>query len=460
MQARLSALSPVFGAAGILCTMRYVQMNVTPQLDAVGLQFLAIAFMASLMSCLLASPSLKFSINSAGILVGLFCLYLAFKVGFERPERGFKVFLIGTDGGIMFATSLGVALAMLLDSLYRATNRILVTCAVISAIGYGIWIVARTLMFYGSSLAANRVLSSIPGSYQRVANLQLISILVIGSLIMISSRGPSPRQVRNRTVNLVLLTLFGIFSIMNGLLAQMVGSNAGLITTLLVLAVTLVYGRSSRTGRSIHESRSKLPIGRAAVALIAIAVLAWASLRLFGIELSQLRITGFGGAQGLRGLSSVSNRLDLWATIGEQLRYDPVFGDLRVDALTVGSGRYVHSLVAVQTHAGIVGSVLVLMIVSASLRFVPKSPSAAMFDSVYRQYGRAIMVCFIAWSIGSAFFNWLPLWLSIGLFGVRVVSVHSPQRPIHVSTPEHATSVGNEPEVLVTARNPTASNRR
>ncbi|WP_315920458.1 hypothetical protein [Mesorhizobium sp. SP-1A] len=104
---------------------------------------------------------------------------------------------------------------------------------------------------------------------------------------------------------------------------------------------------------------------------------------------------------------SIFSRLDILVSDGiDQLSVNPVWGDLGVDRVTDHPGKYIHSIIAVQTHLGMIGSFLLF---------------GALFGMLIRLYGRngntllkLVTIPILLYAVGGAFFTWMPLWVVIG----------------------------------------------
>lgn len=113
------------------------------------------------------------------------------------------------------------------------------------------------------------------------------------------------------------------------------------------------------------------------------------------------------------GGSSIASRLRILVDSGmEQLAVNPLFGDLAVDHVVGKPGYYVHSILSIQTHFGIIGSILFF------------SCLIERIVALYRSHGNILIKTFfpplmILATIGTLF-TWMPLWFAIGaLYTIR-----------------------------------------
>ena len=101
-----------------------------------------------------------------------------------------------------------------------------------------------------------------------------------------------------------------------------------------------------------------------------------------------------------------------------QFSYNPLFGNMRVDLLTTGQGTYVHSLLSLLTHLGLVGFTLfVLFLRSLYLQIArPDQRLQGELKKSYLLFRLFALVAILLAGLVSAFFVWTPLWFCVGLF--------------------------------------------
>jgi len=131
------------------------------------------------------------------------------------------------------------------------------------------------------------------------------------------------------------------------------------------------------------------------------------------IELPMLRIFGFQGEASLLENPSLISRVEILQGVGiKQLSINPVFGNLGAEYIVGRPGEYIHSLISVQSHLGIIGSFLLF---------------AYLLHRLYRLYANSCRfvlkmitppILFISF-IGT-FFTWVVFWFLAGaLFAPR-----------------------------------------
>jgi len=105
--------------------------------------------------------------------------------------------------------------------------------------------------------------------------------------------------------------------------------------------------------------------------------------------------------------SSLSSRLWIFLDSGiEQLAVNPLFGDLAVDHVVGKPGYYIHSVFAIQTHLGIVGSILFF-----SFLF---ERTIALYRSNGNVFIKTLFPPILATATIGALFTWMPLWFLVG----------------------------------------------
>ena len=134
------------------------------------------------------------------------------------------------------------------------------------------------------------------------------------------------------------------------------------------------------------------------------------------LSIEQFRIFGFSQRSLIYPLLA---RIDLFEqNFLIQFAYSPVFGNLRVDDLTTGSGSFAHSLISILSHLGIVGGTLFCLYISSLYRELKKAPPfSAWFytDSDLGVFRIILGLLILGYALVGTFFTWMPLWFSLGL---------------------------------------------
>lgn len=132
--------------------------------------------------------------------------------------------------------------------------------------------------------------------------------------------------------------------------------------------------------------------------------------------------------------SSIQSRIEIWEERGlEQLSVNPIFGDLAADIVTGSPGYYLHSIFSVQTHLGVIGSIL----------FFPAF--AGLVWSVYAQGTsrtlKSITLPLVVVAVLAAFWTWMPLWFLIGAMWGQVFNLPNDQKGLE--TGPHDANAGH-----------------
>lgn len=188
--------------------------------------------------------------------------------------------------------------------------------------------------------------------------------------------------------------------------AQLVGSNNA---TVLLGLIALSLGAGTIWGYAKFGDYRNL-----AAFLVAsgIAVTIWVALI---VVLPPMRILNFsssgevllsGDEGAVPGYSSIASRVDISGHSADQFRVSPIFGDLAADKLSGESGEYLHSILSVQTHLGVVGSLLLAGFFIFKLRDL-----YSLGPDIRKWIAPPILlIAFLA-----TFFTWQVLWLLAGI---------------------------------------------
>jgi len=202
----------------------------------------------------------------------------------------------------------------------------------------------------------------------------------------------------------IVILLGFVFSI----LLALVGSNKELVTVILILLMCVIYAKPKNY--LIINNKIRLKI----LFLISILLLCGTfTFYVSGLELPHLRIFGFSQNTSLLENESLVSRIDIFMNTGiDQLSINPLFGNLGADYIVGQPGSYIHSIISVQSHLGMIGTFLLL---------------GYLLHRFYRLYvndGRSVLkiitppILFISF-IGT-FFTWLVFWFLVGaLFAPR-----------------------------------------
>lgn len=194
-----------------------------------------------------------------------------------------------------------------------------------------------------------------------------------------------------------LMVVQGVVSF---LVLQLFGSNKGPVLVALICASGIAAAKPPQW--VFRSSRLRI---RGFASMVVLAALLLGSVSAIGsLNLPAMRILDYGRAQGVFGSSSVTARTRLWVEEGvSQLAQNPLLGDPGIGLL---DGAYAHSIVSVQTHLGIIGTSLLLFVLSVGFFRLRQHRGAGPI--------RVAVVPILSVGAVSSFFVWLPLWFAIG----------------------------------------------
>jgi hypothetical protein len=213
------------------------------------------------------------------------------------------------------------------------------------------------------------------------------------------------------------------------MLSQLLGSNSGFITTFCFLLLTLLFLNANRSVAS-----KKIPLtlktiflkifgGKIFIIYIVIALIFYFLFPLdrvdfMGVDISKMRVSNFGEGK----MSSVESREKLFSSnFIEHLSYNPIFGNAKVEKLTTGVGTYIHSVLSILTHMGLVGFILFIVLLWQTYVKIVYSNSKEEYLSGNKSYSLFRLMAIglvLIYATVSAFYTWMPLWFALGFFGL------------------------------------------
>jgi len=426
-------------AYGILLSITFfVMVNVETLGVTSGLVFLATA-LVSFSALFVVSGEFRslIKIKRSMLLLILFLFYFISKLLLEASNiEEVKGYTIGTTGGVLFALVIGVMCAYALSTLYDLrTINVTKKLVYFSAFAYLILVLLLGLRLLQSHLAEVQsdifLIEEQRGLYQRVGSLLFIQYMIVVSLVTTILISSSRLSV---LTSLPFLILVVSLSVIYGGISQLVGSNSGLVSSVVFAIVFLVniflIGKQNPLRNRTDIKFTTILFGRMGVKLlfggfisiVLIGAVVFIVIEQTGFDIDSFRITGFGNRES----SSVESRSEFFReNFINHFAYSPVFGNTQVDKLTTGPGTYVHSLLSLLTHLGIFGSLLFVFFIYSIYLEITRSGNAKS-NSLYNnsQYGLFRLLAlgsFIMMNLDSAFFTWMPLWFALGLYGDLLV---------------------------------------
>ncbi len=182
------------------------------------------------------------------------------------------------------------------------------------------------------------------------------------------------------------------------MMASLVGSTKEPLACLLFLVLYIYYTKpQSTTSDSQMINIAKWSLIFLLVSIITIIIL-------HENELPRIRLFDYG--EGLD-LSSLMARMDIMKRYGyDQLISNPVVGDIGVEYKYGGAGMYIHSIISVQTHLGLLGSLSLFGYLAHRLYYLYRTDNYLALKIVTPS---TLFISAIA-----TYFTWIPLWFLIG----------------------------------------------
>lgn len=371
-------------------------------------------------------------IKKSTLALMIFLCYFMFNYLFDAWDlSSFKAVTIGTTSGVIFGLIIGMCLAYGNVVLYRIINlkksyfRISFVLLFI-LLSYTFFISYDVLVFNMEYLRADKFLiETQEGKYQRPAVFMLMMYLTILSistihLILKSSLFLTLYILLSNTI----VALFFMF------ISQLIGSNSALVTIagLLIVFFTYIFiAKGNWLFRQKINIRNilmgKIFLKMFLFILIGLLILISLLVGLFDIldlNTDMFRITGFGANES----SSMNSRIEIFKNnFIEHLSYNPIFGNTIVDTLTTGEGSYVHSLLSILTHLGMVGFVLFLTYLFFMYKDISLNNDNTQLYNLkkYSLFRIFVLGTILIYGLVSASYIWMPLWFAFGLFGTTFV---------------------------------------
>jgi hypothetical protein len=197
----------------------------------------------------------------------------------------------------------------------------------------------------------------------------------------------------------------GLIAVGVGTSLALVGSTKELVALILMAGFTVHYAKPRDwIFRGTRVRLRNATLVALIVMLLGILVL-W---RLWsGFELPPLALFGFQEGISILSHPSLVSRIDILLDSGlAQLSLSPVMGDLGAEQMGGGAGRYIHSLISVQSHLGLIGTVALLGYLVHRFHWLYKANCCESLKVV------APVILGIA--AIATFFVWMPFWFLIG----------------------------------------------
>lgn len=372
-------------------------------------------------------------IKKSFLFLILFFTYFIVNVTLNRPND-LKALLLATSGGIILFYILGSLVSI---NLLYIKEKILNSNQFLNIFNffYTVLTIIFLVLFLDTfiTLMANVrtdlfLLAEFDEMYQRPGAFLVISFFIY-SFMTAFFLFVNKYAKKSKISVLMTFVLFGFYCLLTiggMLLSQMIGSNNTLVNLAgLLFATTIFYIFINFTKAENLLSHIKLNVkkiffsklssklfGSIFISLFIVFVLLVGLINFFDIDLDQFRIFGFGSGD----VSSVSSRLALWDNFLIHFDYNPIFGNMAVDALTTGEGTYVHSFIAtLLTHLGIVGFIFFFIYLFVAIKEKLKSSNNLYVNNLFALYSLIVFAGIFAIASFGTFITWIPLWFLLGL---------------------------------------------
>ena len=419
--AELSKLRPLVAWLALSFLFFFLFRNFVSLTNLGGYSFLAAFFLLSVFLFFNWS-GMRVDLEQGFLFFILFIVYFGLMMALEGSHSSRIVAeLFGSTSGLFFFLILGV-LSQLSVAALASNIQVHGTAffwASLSLLMLVLWTSSFALYSHYQDVRPNVFLvKNDYGAYQRPANLIFIQHLICCSIVLSAiAAGRSLGFCRVATLFVMLV----IISFIELLLCQLIGSNKGAFAIAFsggVTGLAVLYKLEPRKQlRKAVQGKRLMALMIEVFALLSFVGLMIFIFRIFNIMegLYQLRAFSFGNNE----FSSIFSRLELLQNFRLHLSVNPVFGHTQVEELTTGSGSYVHSLVSLVTHCGVVGtSIFVLASTLMFFRYRQRwsgfaSSSIDFWTTTCSKYYFAslLFLCLL-----SSVFTWAPLWFGIGFF--------------------------------------------
>jgi hypothetical protein len=421
-------------ALGILCEFFWTKVNLNEE----GTGWLLLPFFVSCFAVVafirLGSGAWLYARASA-LPACATLLYIVARVMLDAPlPSDVFNFTVGYTNGVVFSYTLGNCVRFLVDTAACGSTRQSCLCCagfLLYSLSWPFRNISDTqsqALFLGQRALIQNESYQVSGSL-----LASISIVIGAVTISVISRTSNAQKAVRFCLLLLLMAMYAVFV----WIGQVLGSNAApaFIAGLgLVLAACLIPELSKNWARCFRVfglpacqagcARDRLII--TFINLLAISSLCFSvfivMIAMDWFDVTRYRAFGFEDGNPLN--SSILSRL---AILEDNLLlhfdYSPVFGDFFVDRFTTGEGTYVHSLIAVLPHLGVVGSLLVLWLLSAVALQMTLDVNRAASQGRGLLAPMAFLIAAlwaIAFVLAANFFTSITLWLSIGVFAPAI----------------------------------------
>lgn len=416
---------------------KYFYINLNNIEVSGGDGYLGMFFVLAFLSAFLSKEiSLKY-INRSSFFVFLFIFYHIFAWAIGTQDLSVvHAYVLGTSQGVVLALLEGLGFSLIFSEIFfqisisQTKRKTFIKFLVLSVLVLFYYIDSAVLIDHMKNVRLDIFLiDNVNANYQRPGQFMTINYLVSCAIFILLEISDKKNK---GWINIIAFFFIILISFKLGLLSQLLGSNSSLFSVLCVFAGVVLYFACSI--KSFEKVRGKISFAKLffrkqntkcffLIFTIGCGIYFYSSLLTFDFE--KYRAFGYGAGNN----SSVLSRIELFKNnFIEHFSYAPILGDVMVDSKLTGTGTYIHSLLSVLTHLGIVGSILfITMTLNIHSEIKKKierniNPEVLFLNSNYGIY-RLIMIYTIGFiCLLTALYTWMPFWFAIGLFGITLSS--------------------------------------
>ncbi|MBQ4849204.1 hypothetical protein [Pseudoalteromonas sp. MMG012] len=438
---QISRLFFAFLQAFMLIT--YLLVNIKSGAEGTGHIYLMCALLCFIILYLLTQHifSLRY-VKKSLVLIVFFIFYSGYKVLFDTSDIFLlSQHLLGSTNGVFFAFLVGFLQLYSFAAIYFTVvgNGRLFSSFIFIVFIFFLFVLIMSNDILNFNISKVRedlfLIEDNKGMYQRPGSMILMVFISLSSFLAITNALVCYYNRFKFVFAIMVFMYVGIAILFMGL-SQILGSNSGFVTVLGILAMFLTYLVICRLNYSYILNIKKLGVGKVIFSRIGYHILIMFTiamaligaslvylLGLFQINIDKLRILSFGGGE----VASFGSRFEiLRGNFVEHWAYQPIWGHSQVEVFTSGPGTYVHSIVSILTHLGLIGFVLFLILMTTIYADIKRTkheyrPDNLFTDnhfSLFRLFSVGTLLVFASFS---AFYTWMPFWYTLGLLGQSLV---------------------------------------
>lgn len=380
--------------------------------------FLALSLAIGVYNIIASSGSICIKMKAHHILIFMFFWYYFVRIAIDSGSvSDIKAQFFETTSGLIFYMGLGNYVMMLqpydLTKLEHGKYTRLILL-------YSFALSAHLLFVHTSSLREDVfLLRDDLGAYQRPANLMIMWSVILAITYLRGLSGLS-RDRKYHQINGIVLILNYILLM---LISQIIGSNLGLVVILSIAVLTryveYFYSKGYNTGspKSFIGSTIRKACLDITFLVTFATILYHLSPELISKITEKFRIFGFGSGE----VSSIESRYTI-LTENFLLHWmaNPLLGNSIIEIMTTGEGTYVHSLLSLLSHTGILGtSLFCIGIIAYGINQKQQVNSGGQRLDVGGDaetvFLNSLICTILLWGMVATAFTWSVLWFVIGM---------------------------------------------